>query len=92
MKNNQIALVLVGLMFLLSLGTVLLLLRYNASAKELKDLTFKIQMANNTDNFMQQLFNQVLEYSKTHPDVNPIVHSFTNGAANAPAPAKPAAK
>jgi hypothetical protein len=92
MKNNQTALVLVGLMFMLSFGTVLLLLRYNASAKELKDITLRIQIAKNTESFIAQLRFQVEDYSKTHPDVSPILHSFTNGMAGLAAPVKPAAK
>jgi hypothetical protein len=86
MKNNQTALVLVGLLFLMSLGTALLLYRYNSSARELQDLSLKIQLANNTQSFMQQLLNQVVEYSKRDPAVLPLLQWATNNTASVPAP------
>jgi len=91
MKNNQIALVLVGMMFFMSAGTVWLLWRYNSTAKEGQEISMKIELAKNTQIFMQQLVTQVVEFSKTHPDITPILQSFTN-ITTATVPAKPAAK
>jgi DNA-binding transcriptional regulator of glucitol operon len=93
MKNNQVVVVLVGLMFMMALGTAWIWMRYTSAARELQDLTFKIQLVNNTQGFMQQLLTQAVEYSKTHPDINPLLHPFTNNpAAVSSTPGKPVAK
>jgi hypothetical protein len=82
MRNNQLTAVFLGLFFLSTLGTAVLIFKYNSSIHQSQ----RIQAGVMTINALQSLFNEANEYSKTHPDMKAVLQSFTS----APKPAAPA--
>jgi hypothetical protein len=66
---------------------------YISKARELRALSTQQSMARYNTALFNQLANDVLEYSKTHPAIEPIIDTYlkpkTAGTQAAPAPAKP---
>lgn len=96
MKNNSIIAALVLVLGLSSVFTAVLVFRYRSqfnqnmnSAREFQSTAEKI---NRTRTVVQALANESVEYSKTHPAIDPILQQFNLKPASAPAPAKPAAR
>ena len=94
MKNNQLTSILVGVFFLMTLGTVVLGLKFNSSFKEFQDADVRHKMLINTQMFLNQLSANVAEYSKKDPDINAMIQSFANANPNPAAmlPSKTPAK
>jgi hypothetical protein len=88
MKNNQLAGMLLGLLFLSTLACAALTLKYNSSIRKMQEL----QPALSGRNLIQALLAESVEYGKTHPDINGVLQPFIGGKpqSNAPAAAAPA--
>lgn len=82
MKNNLLVGVFLGLFFLSTLITAVMMLKYNRSIQKLQSMQGSIM----TMNALQSIFNEANEYSKTHPDMKAVLQPF----AAAPRPAAPA--
>ena len=94
MKNNQLALMLVGVLFLSSLATVVLTYGYISSQNKMRRLQPQISRGSFDRNFIQSLVNDCLEYSKHNKDIMPLIQSIQPAAAKAaqavPGAVKPA--
>jgi len=66
---------------------VIFFLKYNSKLRELRDLQFQVTLVNQRNAGINQLMNDVLEYSKHTPnrDIDRLLESF--GLTNRP-PAK----
>jgi hypothetical protein len=87
MKNNLIVGVLVGLLSLGAAITVVVSFRVVTAKREWKRHQPRILMINNDRIAAQNLFNELVEYSKTHPSVKPLLiqlSSRTNAIAQPP--------
>ncbi|MDB6065148.1 MAG: hypothetical protein JWR26_1356 [Pedosphaera sp.] len=83
MKNNQVIVVLVVLLFLMLASTAFLVHRYTSSITRLQELQTRAGLINNTRIFTQSLFTDATEYSKKNPAILPILQAATNSAAEA---------
>jgi hypothetical protein len=91
MKNNQLAGMLLGLLFLSSLASIGLIYKYDSSLHKLRRLQPEVMAANNARNILQLLLNDSIEYSKTHPEMKTVLQPYMGGgrpATTAAAPAK----
>jgi hypothetical protein len=90
MKNSSFVNVLLAVLTASALASLVLCGLYISKARQLRSLSTlqgreRYEMA-----IFNQLANDVLEYSKTHPAINPIVDTYLKPKAQA-APAAPAA-
>jgi hypothetical protein len=94
MKNNQLTLILVGVFFLMTLGTVILGVKFNSSVKEFQAADVRHKMYLKTQIFLNQLSANITEYSKKNSDINTVLQPFANGGSNPAAmlPSKTPAK
>ncbi len=91
MKNNSILAALVLVLGLSAVFSVIQVFRYRsqfnlnlASARQLQNTAENI---NRMRGLMQGLANDSIEYSKTHPAIDPILQQFNLKPASAPAKA-----
>ena len=81
MKCNTTNTVLTLILAVLVLGGVLFALQTIFRTRELRSISLQATMANSTLMQEQALFNDCLEYSKTHPAITPILESVQSRAA-----------
>jgi hypothetical protein len=100
MRNNQIAVVLAGLLLVSTLITAFLTIRYTLSVRKLQAYAARAVQANSSRSLVQSLINDTLEYSKKNPDINPLLQEVgvkpggkVSAPVSAPAPtSKPPTK
>jgi hypothetical protein len=94
MKNNPLVTVLLGLLTLSVLGSVAFCLFFTTSTRKLNTLRSQANFVAYRRQFMSMLVNDTLEYSKTHPAIEPTLESLRlrNAKAAATATNKPASK
>jgi hypothetical protein len=98
MKKSPLPTILLVVLLVSALGSLLLCWMYVSNARELRRLQAQGQVAQNQLTVFNQLVNDVAEYSKTHPAVEPILESIgvkmikPGTTSAAPAAAKPATK
>ena len=90
MKNNQLATMFLGLLFLSTAFSSFLILRYNSALHRLQNLQPQLVAESNARSLIQAIMNDTIEYSKTHPDINKVLQPYTIGGKPA-APASAAA-
>jgi len=81
MKCETTNTVLTLILAVLVLGGVLFALQTIFRTRELRSISLQANMANSTLMQEQALFNDCLEYSKTHPAITPILESVQSRAA-----------
>jgi hypothetical protein len=81
MKCETTNTVLTLILAVLVLGGVLFALQTIFRTRELRSISLQANMANSTLMQEQALFNDCLEYSKTHPAITPILESVQPRAA-----------
>jgi hypothetical protein len=81
MKNNQLTLIFVILFFLTTVGTGLLVIRYNSSMHKLQEAKGRENNAVILGKVFNQLVLESAEYGKKNPAIEPILQSLTNQAA-----------
>jgi hypothetical protein len=81
MKCETTNTVLTLILAVLVLGGVLFALQTIFRTRELRSISLQANMANSTLMQEQALFNDCLEYSKTHPAITPILDSVQPRAA-----------
>jgi hypothetical protein len=93
MKNTPLTTVLLGALTLSALSSVVMCWLYISNTRELRNLQSQAAFINNNRAIITALANDTLEYSKTHPAIDPLLESvgFKPGKA-APAANKPATK
>jgi hypothetical protein len=89
MRNNQMTSLLVGMLFLLTLFTGWLTLKYNWSLRDLQQVQAKANSVNTLRNTLQSLAAETIEYSKKNPAIEPLLQSLAsrNAAASSAAAA-----
>ena len=93
MKNTPLTTILLGALTLSALASVVMCWLYISNTRELRTLQSQAAFINNNRAIITALANDTLEYSKTHPAIDPLLESvgFKPGKA-APAASKPATK
>ena len=94
MKNSPLTTILLGVLTLSALASVLLCWLYISNTRELRSLQTQAAMINNNRALINALAADSVEYSKTHPGIEPILESvgLKPGKAAPTATAKPAGK
>ena len=86
MRNNQIVFILVGVLFLASVGAAVLSYRFISSIKTLQGYQDRLTVVNYTKGFLNQLAAETSEYAKKDSGINAILQP-SNAAATLPPPA-----
>ena len=92
MKNNQLATILLGLLTISALASVVLCLMFVSNTRQKNILQDQANRIVLNRNIMAALVNDSLEYSKTHPAMDPILESLRLKSAKPAATNKPAGK
>jgi hypothetical protein len=94
MKRTPLTTILLGVLTLSALASVLLCWLYISNTRQLRSLQTQASFINSNRAIINALANDTLEYSKTHPAIDPVLESLgfkTNRTASA-ASSKPATK
>ena len=85
MKNTPLTTILLGLLTLSALASVVLCWLYISNTRQLRSLQGQAAFINNNRAIVTALANDALEYSKTHPAIDPLLVSvgFKPGKAGA---------
>lgn len=83
MKNNQIPAVFLGLFLLSTAANAWVIINYNSSYRELKRLQGGVEAVS----VVQALYNESVEYGKSHPDLARVLQPAA--PANVPRPTTP---
>jgi len=75
MKNSPLATVLLVLLACAAIGSLLLCWTYIKTTRELRMLQSRVADVNAKQQFMNLLVNDVLEYSKRNPQIDPILEN-----------------
>jgi hypothetical protein len=92
MKNSSLVNVLLAVAAASALASLILCGLYIAKDREDRALRSQDAAIRNNEAFFNQIANDVLEYSKTHPAIEPIIDTYLRPKAPAAsAPTKPSA-
>ncbi len=89
MKNSQLTSILMGLTAVSAAASIILCGLLISSTREIVVLRGQMNEVNNRRIAATALINELAEYSRKNPAIEPVLQSL---APKAPAPAKPAAK
>ena len=94
MKNNSLTTILLGVLTLSALTSVVLCWLYISKGRELRGLQNQASFINSNRALINALAADTLEYSKTHPAIDPMLESlgFKTGKSAPAATTKPATK
>jgi hypothetical protein len=94
MKNNPLTTILLGVLTLSALASVVLCWLYISNTRELRTLQTQATLINNNRALINALAVDTVEYSKTHPAIDPILESagLKPGKSAPAATTKPATK
>ena len=76
MKNTPLTTILLGVLTLSALASIVLCWLYISNTRELRTLQAQAAQINNNRALINALANDVMEYSKTHQAIEPILESF----------------
>jgi hypothetical protein len=79
MKNNQLTAMLVGLLFLSTLGSIALIYKYNSTFRNGQRLEPMLKEISDIEKIMSMLSNDTVEYSKTtkNPDMAHLLQTLS---------------
>jgi hypothetical protein len=89
MKNSPLTAIVLGMLVISALASAWLCWSYGSRARELRALQTSLTFINNRNAGINALANDALEYSKTHPDINPILEAAGVKARSAAPATKP---
>ena len=75
MKNTPLTTILLGVLAVSALASVVLCWLYISNTRELRGLQTQASLINNNRALINALAADTLEYSKTHPAIDPILES-----------------
>jgi|SRR6185436_2089924 len=75
-RSNPLAVALISLVFLLSLGCAWSAGWWFLGARELQTLKARYQWMNQTSTAVQALANEAIDYGRRNPSVEPILRQF----------------
>ena len=76
MKNSPLTTILLGVLTLSALTSVVLCWLYISNTRELRALQTQATLINNNRTLINALASDTVEYSKTHPAIEPILESM----------------
>ena len=76
MKNNPLVTILLGALTLSALASVVLCWLYISNTRELRSLQAQAVQINNNRALIDALARDTVEYSKTHPAIDPLLESI----------------
>jgi hypothetical protein len=82
MKNSPLTTILMALLAISAVLSLVLCLKYNMRSRELRSLQFQVSQINGRTAAINQLMNDVLEYSKKNHDIDKVLESFGLVATN----------
>ena len=83
MKNSPLTTVLLALLAISAMLSFVFCWKYNARSRELRSLQFQVTQINGRTAAINQLMNDVVEYSKKNHEIDKILEPF--GLTNRPA-------
>ena len=86
MSNNKIVAVMVGLLFVLTMLAVMWTIQGNRLNNRLQEVNNQLGGVSSLRNVIAGTYNEAVNYSKTHPDIIPILQKMTNGGPQTVAP------
>jgi len=92
MKSESVSAVLVLVLFVSALAAVWLSVRWFFSVKEMQQLQLRQAQVNNTRTAAQALANDVVNYGRKNPAIEPLLAEFNLRAPTNQVPMKPAEK
>ncbi|HSA10005.1 MAG TPA: hypothetical protein P5205_06495 [Candidatus Paceibacterota bacterium] len=94
MKNSPLITILLGVLTLSALASLVLCWLFISNTRQLRALQGQAAMINQNRAIITALANDTLEYSKTHPAIDPLLESvgFKPAKTNPAAPSKSATK
>ena len=94
MKNNSLTTILLGVLTISALASVVLCWLYISNTRQLRTLQAQAASINNNRALINALAIDTVEYSKTHPAIDPILESagLKPGKSAPAATTKPATK
>jgi hypothetical protein len=93
MKNSNLPTILLGVLTLSALASVVLCWMYISTTREWRTLQGQATVINNNRALINALASDTMEYSKTHPAIDPILQSVgLKPKAGATPTSKPATK
>ena len=87
MRNNTLIAMMVGLLFICTVLALWFTYQGNTVTRRLQDVNNRMNATMNMRNLVNATYNEAVNYSKTHPDIVPILQQMTNSAAKPAAPA-----
>jgi hypothetical protein len=76
MKNTPLTTILLGVLTLSALASVVLCWLYISNTRELRSLQAQAVQINNNRALIDALARDTVEYSKTHPAIDPLLESI----------------
>jgi Na+-transporting NADH:ubiquinone oxidoreductase subunit NqrC len=93
MKNNSLTTILLGVLTISALASVVLCWLYISNTRQLRTLQAQAASINNNRALINALAIDTVEYSKTHPAIDPILESAgLKPGKSAPTSTKPPTK
>ncbi len=81
MRNNTLVAMMVGLLFVATMLALWFTYQGNSISRHLQDVNNRLNAALGMRNLVNATYNEAANYSKTHPDIIPILQQMTNSAA-----------
>lgn len=88
MKSNLLCTLTLGVFLVCALYTVWLALTYYYSVQQLQQLQFQYVRVEQTQNAIQALASDAMEYGKQHPAIEPLLQQYDLKPKPAPAAGK----
>ncbi len=88
MKDTPLTTILLGVLTLSALASIVLCWLYISNTRELRTIQAQVAQINTSRAIINALVNDAVEYSKTHPAIEPLLGVKSNPATTNKAPAK----
>lgn len=75
MKSNSLSAILLGVLAISALASIVLTMMYSTSSREFRQLQGQVAMVQNNRMVANQLVNELLEYSKRNPAIDPVLEA-----------------
>ena len=90
MKNNPLTAILLGVLAASAVASVVLCMIHTRNTREIRALQLQVAAINSRQSVLKALVGETLEYSKTHPSIDPLLEQAglkRPAVAGSPAPA-----
>ena len=90
MSKSPLPNILLGVLAILAVWSLIYVFSYNAKATKLRQLQLEVNRINSKQQILSLLVNDAVEYSKTHPAMEPVLQSVGISKTAQTAPVTPA--